>query len=59
MWFLCMVCLITIMNFVLLKLLVVWKVWLSLTADLTIYRRHRRQNVTIWLNAQWLKDASV
>ena len=41
-----------------LKILIVWKIWLSLTADKTD-RRHWRQNITIWLNVQWFMVASV
>ena len=41
-----------------LKMLIVWKIWLSLTADKT-KRRHCRQNVTIWLNVQWFMVAPV
>ena len=39
MWFLCMVFFIIIMRFFMLKILIVYKIWLSLTADKT-KRRH-------------------
>ena len=41
-----------------LKILIVWKLWSSLTADNT-KRRHWRQNVIIWSNMQWFMVASV
>ena len=41
-----------------LKILIVWKIWLILTADKT-KRRHRCQNVIIWLNVQWFIVDSV
>ena len=44
--------------FFMLKILIVWKIWLSITADKT-KRRHWRQNVIIWLIVQWFMVALV